>query len=99
MSEHASADDSVRYRRGVAAFAALGYAWVIACLMLAVGILVWIAGSIGQGRFTFARGWMLLFALGLLWATLRALWVTFDEPAGVRLEREDAPRLFEALDR
>ncbi|MDM0114209.1 M48 family metallopeptidase [Variovorax sp. J22R133] len=99
MSEHASADDSVAYRRSVAAFAALGYAWVIACLLLAVGLLVWIASSLGQDRFTFARGWMALFALGLLWATLRALWVTFEEPAGVRLEREDAPRLFDALDR
>jgi Zn-dependent protease with chaperone function len=99
LSEHDSADDSVRYRRGVAAFAALGYAWVVACLGLAVGILVWLASTYGQSRFGIWRGWLLLFSLGLLWATLRALWVTFEEPAGVRLQREDAPRLFDALDR
>jgi Zn-dependent protease with chaperone function len=99
LSEHASADDSKGYRRGVAAFAALGYLWVIACLALAVGIIVWIVASMGQGRFNFTRGWLLLFALGLLWATLRALWVRFDEPDGVQLAREDAPALFEALDR
>ena len=58
------------------------------------------SAALGQGgRFSFARGWLLLFALGLLWATLRALWVRFDEPDGVPLEREDAPALFEALDR
>ena len=100
LSEHDSADDSARYRRGVAFFAALGYAWVIACLLLAVGILVWVAASFGDSRMqNFTRVWLALFALGLLWATLRALWVSFDEPSGVRLEREDAPRLFDALDR
>jgi len=99
LSEHASADDSSGYRRGVAAFAALGYLWVIACLALALGIIAWVVGSLGQGRFNFTRGWLLLFALGLLWATLRALWVRFDEPEGVQLAREDAPMLFDALDR
>ena len=100
LSEHDSADDSARYRRGVAFFAALGYAWVVACLMLAVGLLIWIAVSFGQKGLTqFSRVWLGLFAVGLLWATLRALWVSFDEPAGVPLSREDAPRLFDALDR
>ncbi|MDH6593173.1 Zn-dependent protease with chaperone function [Variovorax sp. TBS-050B] len=99
LSEHASADDSVRYRRGVAAFAALGYAWVLACLALSVGIIAWVALAAQRGRFSFTRGWLLLFALGLLWATLRALWVRFDEPEGQALSRADAPMLFEALDR
>ncbi len=99
LSEHASADDSARYRRGVAAFAALGYLWVLACLGLAVGIVAWVVVSVADGRFNFTRGWLLLFALGLLWATLRALWVHFDEPDGEPLTRADAPGLFEALDR
>lgn len=100
LSEHASADDSTGYRRGVAVFAAVGYLWVIACLALAIGIIAWVVGGLGHGgRFNFTRGWLLLFACGLLWATLRALWVSFDEPEGVALEREDAPALFEALDR
>ncbi|MDM0043475.1 M48 family metallopeptidase [Variovorax dokdonensis] len=99
LSEHDSADDSARYRRGVALFAALGYAWVISCLALALGVLAWVAMPMGSARFSFARGWAAVFALGLLWATLRALWVRFDPPEGVPLKREDAPRLFEALDR
>jgi len=99
LSEHASADDSARYRRGVAAFAALGYLWVLACLALSVGIIAWVALAAGRGRFSFTRGWLLLFALGLLWATLRALWVRFDEPEGRELSRADAPALFEALER
>ena len=100
LSEHDSADDSARYRRGVALFAALGYVWVLACLVLAAGMLVWVAASFGRpGASHVSRAWLGLFALGLLWATLRALWVSFDKPEGVRLEREDAPRLFDALDR
>ncbi len=100
LSEHASADDSNGYRRGVAVFAALGYLWVIACLALAVGIIAWVAGSFGAGgRFSVARGWLLLFALGQFWATVRALWVRLEEPEGIVLEREDAPGLFESLDR
>ncbi|PBI89134.1 M48 family metallopeptidase [Variovorax boronicumulans] len=99
LSEHASADDSARYRRGVAAFAALGYLWVLACLGLAVGIVAWVVVSVADGRFNFTRGWLLVFALGLFWATLRALWVHFDEPDGEPLTRADAPGLFEALDR
>ncbi|MDR6885829.1 MULTISPECIES: M48 family metallopeptidase [Variovorax] len=99
LSEHASADDSARYRRSVAAFAALGYLWVLACLALSAGIIAWVALSAGRGRFSFTRGWLLLFAFGLLWATLRALWVRFDEPDGRELSRADAPALFEALDR
>jgi Zn-dependent protease with chaperone function len=93
LSEHASADDSARYRRSVAAFAALG------CLALAVGLIAWVLLPIREERFTFTRGWLLLFAGGLLWATMRALWVRFDEPEGVELQRDDAPALFEALDR
>ena len=99
LSEHASADDSARYRRSVAAFAALGYLWVLGCLGLAVGIIVWVVSSLGRERFNFTRGWLLVFAVGLLWATLRALWVRFDEPEGRALSRADAPALFEALDR
>ncbi|MET3494775.1 M48 family metallopeptidase [Variovorax boronicumulans] len=99
LSEHASKDDSARYRRSVAAFAALGYLWVLGCLALSVGIVVWVAVSLGRDRFNLTRGWLLLFALGLLWATVRALWVRFDEPEGKALSRADAPALFEALDR
>lgn len=99
MSEHASADNSRAYRRSVAAFAALGYAWVLGCLALAVGILMWVVPQLLQGRFRFALVWALLGAGGLLWVSLRALWVRFDEPAGVEVTALDAPDLFEALAR
>ncbi len=99
MSEHASADNSRAYRRSVAAFAALGYAWVLGCVALAVGILTWVVPQLLQGRLRIALAWPLLGALGLLWVSLRALWVRFEEPAGVEITALEAPELFEALDR
>ena len=62
MSEHASADNSRAYRRSVAAFAALGYAWVLGCLALAVGILLWVVPQLLHGRFRLAMVWALLGA-------------------------------------
>ncbi|MCL2524041.1 MAG: M48 family metallopeptidase [Betaproteobacteria bacterium] len=100
LSEQASAGNSRAYRRSVAVFATLGYLWVFACLALAVGIIVWVTGIWVQGgRLRFGQVYPLLFALGLLWVTLRALWVRLDEPDGVELKREDAPALFDALER
>lgn len=99
MSEHASADNSRAYRRSVVAFAALGYAWVLGCLALAVGILLWIVPQMLQGSFRFAMVWPLLGAGGLLWISLRALWVRLDGPDGVEITALEAPELFEALER
>lgn len=99
LSEQASARDSRAYRRGVAAFAALGYAWVLGCLTLAVGLVAWLLPQLLHGRFRFGLLWGLAAALGLLWASLRALWVRMEAPEGVALRARDAPALFEALER
>lgn len=99
LSEHASAQDSVAYRRGVAAFAALGYAWVIGCALLACGVLWWVGASAAREPVRAAWFWLLVFAAGLLWSSLRALWLRLEPPAGQRITASDAPRLFEALEK
>lgn len=99
LSEHASAADSQAYRRSVAAFAALGYAWVIGCLLLAVTLLAWTIGLMLRGQFKGFYIGLLLAAAGVLWTSLRALWCRLDEPQGVPLLPADAPALFEALER
>lgn len=99
LSEHASADDSRAYRRSVAAFAALGYLWVIACFVLAAVILLWTVGTMTRGHFKVAYIGLVVAAAGLLWTSLRALWCRFDAPPGVALSPADAPALFEALER
>ena len=99
MSEHASADNSRAYRRSVAAFAALGYAWVLGCLLLAVGLVAWVLPQLLHGRFKFWMVSLLIAAGGLLWVSLRALWVRLEPPDGVEVTALEAPELFDALAR
>ena len=99
LNEHASAEDSRAYRRSVAVFAALGYAWVVGCLVLASAILYYVVGAMLRGQFKGAFVWALLASGGLFWTSLRALWCRFDEPEGVPLSPADAPALFDALER
>ncbi|MEJ8838496.1 M48 family metallopeptidase [Ramlibacter sp. AN1133] len=99
MSEHASAQDAAAYRRGLAAFAGLGYAWVLGCFVLAGGLLGLIAHSALQGHFRAVYAVPLVAAAGLLWSCARALWFHLAAPAGIRLRPQDAPALFEALER
>lgn len=99
LSEHASAADSTGYRRSVAAFAALGYAFVVGCLLAGAALLYWGLHAILFGKFRGYHAWVLISAAGLLWASGRALWLRFDRPDGVLLREKDAPALFESLER
>ncbi|MCK6415100.1 MAG: M48 family metalloprotease [Giesbergeria sp.] len=99
MSEIASAENSSAYRRSVAAFAALGYAWVLGCLVLALGMVVWAVPPLLEGRFKFGFVMVLISGLTLLWTSLQALWLRSDAPDGVEITAVEAPALFEALER
>jgi hypothetical protein len=89
LSEHASAEDSAAYRRSVAVFAGLGYAWVLGCLLLAAGTLAWIVDAALHGPFRAIYVIGFGVAGGLLWSSARALWFRFraaggDPPAAAR---------------
>lgn len=99
LSEHASEENSVSYRRGVARFAALGYAWVVGCLLLALGILAWAGWSLKHGQTKVGAAWAMVTAAGLLWTSLRALWLRLEPPTGQTLLPGDAPQLFAALEK
>ena len=99
MSEIASAENSSAYRRSVAAFAALGYAWVLGCLVLALGMVAWALPPLLEGRFKFGFVMVLISGLTLLGTSLQALWLRSDAPDGVEITAVEAPALFEALER
>lgn len=88
-----------KYALRVGLLAALGYAYVLGVLAVVAAliyILFWL--TFVDGRFNFAvvkAGWVLLM---LVWVVLRALWVKMPAPVGIRLTREQAPRLFELAD-
>ena len=99
-SEIESANDSAAYRRSVIRFALLGYLWVVGCLVLSIGVGFWVVTQAMQGRFRTVYVWLSIFALGLLWMSLRALWSgPMDEPEGIAITADQAPELFKALER
>jgi Zn-dependent protease with chaperone function len=93
-----AADDPAGYRRSVALWALGGYAVLVGALVLAVAIVV------GVGLAIVAGGAALLVklaipALFLALLIARALSVRLPPPEGFELSAEDAPRLFEAIER
>lgn len=100
LSEYACAEHPKTYRRNVALFAALGYAWVAACLLVATGLLWWVVPKLLSGHVRYTTLAVAVGALGLGWSSLRALFVRFDSQAdGVKITAEQAPELFKALAR
>lgn len=90
------------YRRSVGGLALLGYAYVLLMLTLLLGALaglVWLVLLHPRGG-TIHLGVKLALVLGVLvFMIVRALWVRIPPPDGVRLSREDAPALFERIER
>ena len=99
VSELASAENSQAYRRSVVLFAALGYAWVLGCLVLALCLLLWSGSHLMAGQWRFVWIMTAIASLGLFWNSLRALWLKVDKAEGIEVMPEDAPALFEALER
>lgn len=86
------------YRRRVGALALLGYAYVWVALLVCLGVLAllaWLFVSVRSGAW--AIGKIAIPLVVLVGAVIRALWVTFPPPAGVRLTRRDVPAVFALL--
>ena len=98
VSEYLSAEDPSAYRRRVAWFAGLGYAWIGGCLLVSGWLAAWAVQHLLSGR---ARGgtlMLLIGAAGLAWTSLRSLWVRLDaKPEGHRLTKQNAPALFKLI--
>jgi Zn-dependent protease with chaperone function len=90
------------YKVRVVLLAILGYAYVLAVILLAIAlmgllgvVLVVSRANILAVKLGAKFGLPLLLLLGVI---LRALWVRLEEPAGFPLSRKDFPRLFQAID-
>jgi Zn-dependent protease with chaperone function len=88
-----------KYALRVGLLAALGYAYVLgvlAVLAALIYLLGWIMFAGARVNWLVLKfGWVLLT---LAWVVLRALWVKMPAPEGIRLTREEAPRLFALAD-
>ena len=99
ISEPASAGRHRAYRRSVFLFAALGYLWLVGGLVIALGLLVWAASQLIAGQGYVAWMSLALAALALCWIGLKPLWLKAAPAPGILLNAQDAPELFDALER
>src|SRR5690349_3319728 len=83
------------YRFRVVLLALFGYAYLLAIVVLLLGIIVAVALSV---RFNFLVIKILWIPLVLVGIVLRSLWITIPEPDGKELQRSDAPGLFELME-
>ncbi len=86
------------YQLKVGLLALLGYAYVMAIIMLL--ILFSVFAVLWAGRYaSYVVFKVVLGVLGLLFITLKAMWVKLPLPEGAIIQREDAPELFLLVER
>ena len=83
------------YRLRVGLLAALGYVYLLVIVLALLGI---IAVTLFYVRVNWVMLKILWIPLALVGLVLRSLWITIPEPDGMKLEREQAPALFDLID-
>lgn len=87
------------YRNLLVTLVVAGYLYILAVLMVLVGLCVGLVLLIMNSRRLSAGEVKLLIGLGVLtWVLIRSLWVRVEAPTGVDLRREDVPGLFSLID-
>lgn len=97
--EHDSRDDPRRFAKLTAAMAAFGYAAILLTLAASAWGLWWGTQQLIHGRMA---GWKVMLVLGcasLLFSLLRALWMRPQAPQGLPVTEQDAPKLFELIEK
>lgn len=96
LSELDAQENPAAYRRHVMWFAALGYAYALASVVVGALMLAGAWAMWGHGRLfpVLALG---IGGLVIVWVALRALLVRVDPPQGVDITRDEAPELFRLL--
>lgn len=109
--EEYAAKNPKGYERRVAALGALGYAYFAGLIIifllvpvLAVGLLIlmpqliWIILKLA-GKLILLILVGLASVLGVIWSLIRSFWTKVPAPEGLEIKREDAPKLFEVVER
>lgn len=98
-TEVKAAHDYPSYKRQLITFASLGYLYIgviVALLLSLVFVVCWL--SLAGHRIYVGAIKIVLVLLILVFLVLKSLWVKFDPPAGILLERSEYPELFSLLD-
>ncbi|MEK7412878.1 MAG: M48 family metallopeptidase [Planctomycetota bacterium] len=100
-NEQLAADSPAWYRVQVIGFAGLGFGVVLLALLAGLALIVCAVLMIVVGKVVLAKVAIVcgLFGGSLTWAVLRGVWVRFPPPDGIALQRQDAPELFDEVER
>jgi Zn-dependent protease with chaperone function len=86
------------YKTRVFLLAMLGYAYVFGILAAILGIIAAVVLMVSTGRgIILVKNVAIPLAI-FAWVVGKSLWVKLEPPSGRRLRREEAPRLFAAMD-
>jgi len=85
------------YKRRVAGLAALGYAYIGLIVTLTLALCVVLIILLVSGHFSVLVIKLELFFAGLLYFTIRSLFVRLNRPDGIELTRSDVPDLFDVI--
>jgi Zn-dependent protease with chaperone function len=97
--EHTSRHDPRRFALVTAGLAAFGYASILGALGLSIVVLKWGVGRLVEGRFNLGLLILMVGCASLLWSLIGALWARQQAPEGVAITREQAPRLFDLIEK
>jgi Zn-dependent protease with chaperone function len=87
------------YRQKIIGWIALGYGFIALLLIGTLALLGLVIGVMVAGRFSGALIKVAIILLAFAFTLLRSLWIKVTEPEGVPLTRDDAPPLFEMVER
>src|SRR5687768_12072859 len=82
------------YRLRVGLLAALGYVYLLLVVLILLAI---VAATLLYVRLNWIAIKVLWIPLALVALVLRSLWITIPEPDGMKLQREQAPALFDLI--
>jgi len=86
------------YRRRVAMLGGLGYAVVLATVAVLVAAVAATIALFASGSGTLAVGQLGIALVVLVVILARALWIPDPAPEGIKVDRDQAPRLFEVVE-
>jgi len=87
------------YKGRVKALAWLGYGYIVFVLVIAIALIAGICWLAYTSRSGTGIVRLLIILVIFCFAILRSLWVRIPAPAGIEITRQDAPKLFDEIDR
>lgn len=93
--------DPKAYKRHLKLLVLLGYGVIFALLSLLVGLLggsVWAALSSSAFILLLLKKKLIFVLVGVVWVLVKSLFIRFEEPEGLPLERKEFPKLWQQID-